>query len=179
MISEDRGEDLARPRSPPRYAPLKPPSPSINTRILLVERTPTYGASTSATPDLVYLMRDRVSLGLLFARSHHNLRPRLRLAYGQVKPCSSTQTYKLDLLGNKAQFRTGTSSRSSSTQHWHLLGWQPHLSDKAQFRTGTTSCSSSTQIYKPDLLGNKAQFHTGTSSHSSSTQTYKPDQLGT
>ncbi|KZV49410.1 MLO-like protein 9 [Dorcoceras hygrometricum] len=31
-IPEDRGEDLARPRSPSRYAHLKPPSPSINTR---------------------------------------------------------------------------------------------------------------------------------------------------
>ncbi|KZV18619.1 hypothetical protein F511_03513 [Dorcoceras hygrometricum] len=31
-------------------------------------------------------MRDRISLGPLFAQSHHDLRPRLRLTYGQVKP---------------------------------------------------------------------------------------------
>ncbi|KZV44565.1 hypothetical protein F511_44663 [Dorcoceras hygrometricum] len=32
--------------------------------------------------------------------------------------------------------------------HWHLLGWQPHLSNKNHFRTGHLSRSSSKQIHK-------------------------------
>ncbi|KZV43972.1 hypothetical protein F511_33485 [Dorcoceras hygrometricum] len=51
-----------------------------------VAHLPTYGASTSATLDLEYLTRDRISLEPLFARPRRNLRPRLWLAYGKVKP---------------------------------------------------------------------------------------------